>query len=93
MMSEETLEKVREAFDNVRREHGSGGWGLDDALVSPFPQESNSDRLTVSLVRGGAERAGISLDLRSLLTQEGAITVMGLEEEIEMAMHEKGLSF
>jgi len=89
MVTEETLEKVREAFYNVRREHGLSRWNLDDKLVSPFLHESNSDRLTVSLVRDDTERTSISLDLRSLVQQEGAVTLMGLEEEIEMALHEK----
>ena len=89
MVTEETLERVREAFYNVQRELGLSRWDLDDKVVSPFLHESNSDRLTVSLVRDDGERTSIQLDLRSLIRQEGAVTVMGLEEEIEMAFHEK----
>jgi hypothetical protein len=89
VVSEETLEKVREAFHNVRREHGLNRWDLDDKVVSPFLHESNSDRLAVSLVRDDAERTSISLDIKSLIQQEGAVTVIGLEEEIEMALHKK----
>lgn len=91
MVSEATLEKVREAFHNVRREHGLVGWNLDDKVVSPFLHESNSDRLTVSLVRDDTDRTSISLDIRSLVRQEGAVTVMDLEEEIEMALSEKNI--
>jgi len=89
MVTEETLERVREAFYNVRRELGLSRWDLDDKVVSPFLHESNSDRLTVSLVRDDGERTSIQLDLRSLIRQESAVTVMGLEEEIEIALHEK----
>jgi hypothetical protein len=61
--------------------------------VSLFLRESNSDRLTVSIVGDGAERTSISLDLRSLLRQEGSIPVVGPEEEIEMSLPDKGISF
>jgi hypothetical protein len=70
MVSEETLRKVREAFYNVRRGLGLSRWDLDDKVVSPFLHESNSDRLTVSIVRDDSERTSISLDLRSLIRQE-----------------------
>jgi hypothetical protein len=92
MVTEETLEKVREAFYNVRRALGLKRWDLDDKVVSPFLHESNSDRLTVSIVRDDGERTRISLDLRSLIRQEGAVTLTGLEEEIEMALHEKDIT-
>jgi hypothetical protein len=91
MVSEETLVMAREAFLNVRREHDLKGWGLDDSLGSPFSHESNSGELTVSLLRGESERTSIALDLKTLLGQEGAITVMGLEEEIEIALHNRGI--
>jgi len=91
MMSEGTLEKAREAFHRVQRDNDLEGWGLDDKVISPFLLESNSDRLTVSLIRGEAERTSISLDLKSLLSQEGAITVMGLIQEIETALREKNI--
>jgi hypothetical protein len=92
MVTEETLEKVREAFYNVRRALGLKRWNLDDKVVSPFLHESNSDRLTVSIARDDDERTSISLDLRSLIQQEGAVTLTGLEEEIEMALHEKDIT-
>ncbi len=91
MITEETLERVREAFYNVRHELGLSRWDLDDKVVSPFLHESNSDRLTVSIVRDDGERTSIQLDLTSLIRQEGAVTLMGLEEEIEMALHEKNI--
>lgn len=89
MMSEETLDMVREAFYNVRRVLRLKRWDLDDKVVSPFLHESNSDRLTVSIVRDDGERTSIQLDLRGLLRQEGSVTVTGIEEEIEMALLEK----
>jgi hypothetical protein len=91
MVSEETLVKACEAFLNVRRDRDLKGWELDDSLGSPFSHESNSGELTLSLLRGDSERISIALDLKGLLSQEGAITVMGLEEEIETALHEKGI--
>lgn len=91
MVTEETLEKVREAFFNVRRVLGLKRWDLDDKVVSPFLHESNSDRLTVSIVRDDGERTSIQLDLRSLIRQEGAVPLTGLEEEIETALHEKNV--
>jgi len=91
MVSEETLEKARAAFSHVQREHDLKGWGLDDMLGSPFSHESNSGELTVSLLRGESERTSIALHLKGLLGQEGAVTVMGLEEEIETALHKKGV--
>lgn len=45
----------------------------------------------VSLLRGESERTGITLDFGGSLGQEGAVAVMGLEEEIKMALHEKGI--
>lgn len=92
MVTEETLERVREAFYSARRELKLERWDLDDKVVSPFLHESNSDRLTVSIVRDDGERTSIQLDLRSLIRQEGAVTLLGLEEEIEMALHEKNLT-
>jgi hypothetical protein len=92
MVTEETLEKLREAFYNVRRVLGLKRWDLDDKVVSPFLHESNPDQLTVSIVREDNERTSISLDLRSLIRQEGAVTLMGLEEESEMALHKKNLT-
>ena len=91
MVSEETLEKARKAFLNVRREHDLKSWELDDSLGSPFLHESNSNKLTVSLLRGDSERTSIALDLKALIGQEGAVTVMGLEAEVETALHEKGI--
>lgn len=92
MVTEETLEKVREAFYNVRRALGLKRWDLDDKVVSPFLHESNSDRLTVSIVRDDGERTSIGLDLRSLIRQEGTVSLIGLEEEIEMALREKNVT-
>lgn len=92
MVTEETLEQVREAFYNVRRALGLNRWDLDDKVVSPFLHESNSDRLTVSIIREDDERTSISLDLRSLIRQEGAGTLRGLEEEIEVALREKNIT-
>lgn len=60
-------------------------------MVSRFLHESNSDRLTVSIMHDNSERTIISLDIRSLARQEGAVTVMGLEEEIELALREKNI--
>jgi hypothetical protein len=91
MVSEETLGKAREAFFHVQREHDLKGQSLDDSLGSPFLHESDSGELTVSLLRGESERTSIALDLKTLLSQEGAIIVMGLEEEIEMALHDRGI--
>ncbi len=91
MVTEETLNKVREAFYNVRRAEGLRRWDLDDKVVSPFLHESNSDRLTVSIARDGGERTSIQLDLSSLIRQESAVTLTGLEEEIETALHEKNV--
>ncbi|MDQ3745845.1 MAG: hypothetical protein M3444_15825 [Acidobacteriota bacterium] len=64
---------------------------MDETLGSPFLHESNSGELTVSLLRGDSERTSIALDLKGLLSQEGAITVIGLEEEVETGLHEKGI--
>ena len=89
MVTEETLEKVREAFYNVRRALGLKRWDLYDKVLSPFLRESDSEKLTVSIVRDDGECTSIGLDLGSLIRQEGTVTVMGLEEEIEMAFHEK----
>lgn len=59
--------------------------------MSPFLHESNSDRLTVSIVRDDGERTIIQLDLRSFIRQEGAVTLTGLEE-IELALREKKIT-
>jgi len=37
MVTEETLEKVREAFYNVRRALGLKRWDLDDKVLKPLP--------------------------------------------------------
>ena len=91
MVSEETLGKVSEAFHNVRRAQGMCDWDLDDKVAPPFLHESNSDRLTVSLVRGDGERTSIGLNIRNLLRGGGGVTVEGLEGEIEAALRDKGI--
>ena len=91
MFDEETLERARQAFYRVWRAHDLGGWDLDTTLGSPFLQESSSGRLVVSLKRRESERAAVTLDLAALMRQEGAVTEMGLEEEFEIALTEKGI--
>ena len=91
MVSEETLGKVSEAFHNVRRTQGLSDWDLDDNVAPPFLHESNSDRLTVSLIRGDTERTSISLYIRNLVRRAGGVTVEGLEGEIEAALRDKGI--
>ena len=91
MVSEETLGKVSEAFYNVRRAQGLSDWDLDDKVAPPFLHESNSNRLTVSLVRGDTERTSISLHIRNLVMRAGGVTVEGLEVEIEAALRDKGI--
>ncbi|MCA1618635.1 MAG: hypothetical protein LC795_04855 [Acidobacteria bacterium] len=81
---------VREAFYNVRRARGLCAWDLDDKAAPPFLHESNSDRLTVSLVRGDTERTSFSLHIRSLVRPDGGVTAERLEGEIEAALREKG---
>jgi hypothetical protein len=81
MVSEETLLKVREAFDRLRRGGDLEGWELDDKIVSPFLQESGSVKLTVCLLRGESERASIVID--------PAASALG--EEIRRALDEKAL--
>ena len=81
MVTEETLLKVREAFDNLRRGGDLKGWELDDKIVSPFLQESGSVKLTICLLRGASERASIVID--------PAATASALGEEIRRALDEK----
>jgi hypothetical protein len=91
MADDETLQKVREAFDLGRREGGLGGWGLDDKFVSPFSQELHATALTVSPVRGESERTGIDIDPVSVAQREGGVTVSGLADEIRRALHGRGI--
>jgi hypothetical protein len=91
MVAEETLDKVSEAFYNVRRAKGLSDWDLDDKVAPPFLHESNSNRLTVSLVRGDTERTSISLYIMNLVRQDGGVTVERLEGEIEAALRDKGI--
>lgn len=91
MVSEETLHKVREAFDRLRRDGVLKGWELDDKIVSPFSQESGSIKLTVCLLRGESERASILLDPVGVAEREREVTVSGLSEEIRRALDEKAL--
>ena len=91
IVSEETLGKVSEAFHNVRRARGLSDWDLDDKVAPPFLHESNSNRLTVSLVRGDTERTSIGLYVRNLMRGDGGVTVKGLEGEIEAALRDKGI--
>jgi hypothetical protein len=91
LVSEETLHKVREAFDRLRRDGVLKGWELDDKIVSPFSQESGSIKLTVCLLRGESERASILLDPVGVAEREREVTVSGLSEEIRRALDEKAL--
>lgn len=91
MITKESLERLREAFRRVQRKCDLKGWDLDDTLGSPFLQESGSDRLTVSLLRGDAERTSVSLDIKSLLLRGGEISAESLVGEIEAALREKGI--
>lgn len=89
MISEETLEKVREAFDRVRREDDVQGWGLDDQFISPFLQESGSDRLTVSLLKDDSGRTSLEINVNSPHAPEDAAYVSSLAAEIRRALREK----
>jgi hypothetical protein len=89
MADDETLQKVREAFDLVRREGGLGAWGLDDKFVSPFSQEPHATALTISLLRGDSERTAIVIDPVAAAGRDGDLTVSGLAGEITRALREK----
>jgi hypothetical protein len=91
MFTEETLGMVREAFGRLRQEGGLGGWGLDDAVLSPFLQESGSDSLTVSLLRGDSERASIDISYAAA-RRGGEMTVDSLAFEIRRELREHGLA-
>ena len=91
MVSEETLHKVRAAFDLLRRDGTLEGWELDDKILSPFSQESGSVKLTVCLLRGESERASILIDIVGVAQREGEVTVSGLGEEIRRALDGKTL--
>ncbi len=51
---------------------------------APFFRESDSGGLMVSLWLGETDSTGIALNLKRLLSQEGAVTWLG--EEIETAL-------
>jgi hypothetical protein len=91
MADEETLQKVREAFDLVGREGGLGGWGLDDKFVSPFSQEPHATALTISLVRGESERTSIIIDPVAVAQREDDVTVSRLADEIRRALGGRGI--
>jgi hypothetical protein len=91
MADDETLQKVREAFDLMRREGRLGGWGLDDKFVSPFSQEVHATVLTISLLRGESERTGIDIDPVAVAQREGDVTVTGLADEIRRVLGERGI--
>jgi hypothetical protein len=91
MADDETLQKVREAFDLVRREGGLGGWGLDDEFVSPFSQDPDSTALTISLIRDDSERNSIVVDPVGVPRGEGGATVSVLADEIRSALRERGI--
>jgi hypothetical protein len=91
MISQETLERVRKAFDRVRREGDLRGWSLEDKFVSLFLQESGSDELTVSLLRGDAGRTSIELDLSGTPAPDDAAYVSELAAEIMRALREKNI--
>lgn len=91
LVSEETLHKVRAAFDRLRRDGVLEGWELDGKIVSPFSQDSGSIKLTVCLLRGESERASILIDPVDVAEREGEVTVSGLGEEIRRALVDKDL--
>jgi len=91
MAGEETLQKVREAFDLVGREGGLGGWGLDDKFMSPFSQEPDTTALTISLLRGDSERTSIVIDPVGAAQSEEGSTVSGLADEIRRALGERDI--
>jgi hypothetical protein len=92
MSSEETLLKVREAFDRLRRDGELQGWELDDKIISPFFQESDSVKLSICLLRGESERTSIVIDPAVSAAGEGGVTVSGLSEEIRRALAGKAPS-
>jgi hypothetical protein len=89
MAAEETLQRVREAFDLVRREGGLGGWGLDDQFLGPFIQSPDSPALTVNLLRGESERTSINIDPVRAARGGGGVTVPELVDEIRRALRER----
>ena len=91
MVSEEAIQKVKEAFRRVQRESDLQGLDLDDQIMSPFFQESGTTKLTVCLLRGESERTSIVVDPVAVARREGALTISGLAEEVRRVLYEQGI--
>lgn len=88
MVSEETLEMIKEAFNHLSQEKDLQGWGLDTGW---YYQDQSTDDVQVNLLRGESERRSITVRPGNVLDREQTITFEGLMREIERQLIENGL--